>query len=259
MGRQPIFDSGMEAHSVADVRQIGTFRLYGFDEIQCFGQVEMRVVRFFAQGIHDQYFQVFQLLDFRSGDGLHVGQVREIPDAVTENLQVAVHDIDRDNFLPGYRKWKVVLHFDRLYRRRAGIAILGFKYVVKTALEVVKHASVRKNRHLALTEIERPDVIDPGGMVCMFVGEQQCIDAAAAAGQHLLAEIRAAVYHDGKIIGMDPNRYTKPGVARVCTVANRVVGADDRNALRSSRTQKINLQACYFFTKIGQFFFNRCR
>ena len=50
---------------------------------------------------------------------------------------------------------------------------------------------------VSLSEEIGPDIIDSGGVICVFVGEQNAIELMDLIGEHLLPEIRAAV--DDKI------------------------------------------------------------
>lgn len=241
----------METHLMAHMRQVGSFGPYQMYEIERFLQVEMRLMRLFAQRVDDKYLEVSQLFDFGAGDGLDIGQVGKIVDAVTESLQFSVHDLDGNNDFSGGIERLVIRDFERFDGRCARIPVDGLKNIVEALFQVADDAAVGIYRDVALFEIERADVVDTGGMVGMLVGKKDRIDARTLRSEHLLAEIRPAIDDERIAFTVYPYRNTQPFVFRVGAFANRVLASDDRNALRSSRTQKIDLQVCYFFTKIG--------
>ena len=78
-------------------------------------------------------------------------------------------------------------------------------------------------------------VIQPDYMVIMLMCEKYSIYVVLSIGKHLLSEIRPAVYQYFPIcFGSYQNRTSQPFVFWVGRQADRVVRADDRNALGSS-------------------------
>ena len=64
------------------------------------------------------------------------------------------------------------------------------------------------DRNITLPEEERPDIIQAGCMIRMFMGKKYTIKPGNRMGQHLLPEIRSAVDH--VMVGIPGNKHRNP-------------------------------------------------
>lgn len=104
------------------------------------------------------------------------------------------------------------------YGWRPGIAVLIRKNIVESPLQRSDNPRVGIDRNIPLPEEKWADIVHSRGMVGVFMGKEDRIEAGYLVCEHLLAKIRAAIHHAiiPVVIG-DHYRYTEPLVARVST------------------------------------------
>lgn len=230
--RQTGFHLGVEAHPVADMRQVCPFRAHVINKFQGFFQVEMRMVGFLAEGVYCQDPDTLQPLGFFRFDRFDVCQVGKIPEPEPEYLQSVVPGLHRCH--PMAAQTECTSFFDGVYRNRRGPGIPVFirKNIVKTPLEGSDDPRVGVNGDVALPKEKWTDIIHARRVVGMFVGKEDGIEAGYPVGEHLLPKIRAAV-HNAVIPILVGYHYgnAEPFVARVFTEANRIVAPDNGDAL----------------------------
>ena len=112
-------------------------------------------------------------------------------------------NIDRYRHFVAYFKRNIRYNFYWLNRRRARIFVLCLKNIVKSLLQISNHSRMRKNRERTLSEIKRSDVIEPGGVVGMLMGEEHGVDIGHVESidnltedRVLPVELRPRVEHD---------------------------------------------------------------
>lgn len=109
---------------------------------------------------------------------------------------------------------------------------------------MLKNIRAAVNGHVAsLEEIVGANIVEPGSMVFMSVGENHCIEAFDVFTKHLLPEIRTGIDHYAAFANSEMNRSAQPFVAKVHGGAHLAPASDDRDALRSSGAKKGDLHA----------------
>lgn len=241
----------MKPHHVADMREVCPLGAHLPDEFQRFLKVEVGMMGFLPQCIDYKYFYPFQTLHFGRVYGFNVCEVCKIANAVSENLQAVVTGINgHDPMWPQLERLPF-LHRVHHNCRGPGIAVFVGKDVVEAPAQGVGHSRVGIDGDIALPEKERPDIVNTGRMVGVFVGKEDAVEPLHIVPQHLLPEIGAAIDHVYTVIfGFDHDRYPQPLVAGVGAQANRMFAADYRDALRGSGTEESDLQQLVRFRQI---------
>ena len=155
--------------------------------------------------------QVGQLL---VGQRLHVGNVGQRPDAVAHDGQPAVHHAEGHHLYPADAERLVKTDAVQADLRYAGIFMRD---------EAVRNALLQMGGTIVLginvdvaENAERPQVVQPAHVVVVFVREQNGVEPAKRQGQHLAAEIGAAVDEDAAaVVGFEQGRRALPAVARI--------------------------------------------
>ena len=85
-------------------------------------------------------------------------------------------------------------------------------------------------------KVECSHIVQPARMILMLVREQYRIDSSHARTQHLLTEVGPRIDHNAIAAHLDHSRRAQTIVALILRSAHLAAAADDRHALRCSRT-----------------------
>ena len=231
VGGEEVVDLGVEADVVADVDQEGVLGAYAAGKLDGIIHQLVGVMGFGeAEGIDHEPFGIFQKGVFGFLDGLHVGNVGQFADAITQDGEFAVQHFDGQNVqIPDLQGLMSVylLELDGGYAR---VSVLR-----KTVGQHLQHPflSYRVGIDVDLTKLTiRSDIIHATYMVVMAVGYQDTVDPAKGVGKDLLTEIRTAVDEQARLFRLYQHGTASPFVLRIGALAYLTLAADDRHATR---------------------------
>lgn len=188
-----------------------------------------------AERVYRQDPDALQAAGLLRFDRFDVCQVGEIPEPEPENLQPVVPGLHRRH--PMAAQAECPAFFDGVYGYGGGSGVPVFirENIVKTTLKGSDYTRVGVDGDIPLPEEEWTNIVHSRRMVGVFVCKEDGIEPGYPVGQHLLAEIRAAVHYAiiPVLIG-DHNGHAEPLVARVFAQANRMVTPDYGDALGGS-------------------------
>ena len=143
-----------------------------------------------------------------------------------------MHHLEREN--------GDVAHLQRLVGFD-GLQVEQWHTRVEVLPEAIRHGGVeRRGRPFVGIDIDgaedakRPDVVDAGHMVVVYVCEQHGIDALEVEGHDLLPEVGAAVYEHPGGICLYECRRAQPVVAGVVAPAHFATAAHSGNSPRGA-------------------------
>ena len=240
---------GMQADVVGHVREVGLARGNAGDERKGFGHVEMGIMLRKAERVDDEHLHAPEFFDLGTFDGLEIGQVRQLAEAVARDGE-AVGVVPRngnDLQLPHPERPGDV-DLMQLDFGHAAVFILR-----EGIVEVLAHDAegmgcgvdvdlVHQRR--VIDKVESPHVVQPADMIFVFVREEDGVEVADARTEHLAAEIGAGVDDHTHAACLDHGRSAQAVVALVGRGANLAAAPDDRDALRGARSQKGEFHEC---------------
>ncbi len=230
--REQALDVGVAAHLVGDVRHVGTVRCQPLDHLQRLLQRHVRRVVELAQRRQDEDVEVLEQRHGLVRDGLDVGEIGDVADAVAEDRQPAVdyryrldaHAVDVDR-LGALDRVEVEVRFHA--EDREGV----LEGVPEPGAEVLHGVRRGVGRDpLLLERVEAAHVVDAGGVVGVHMRIEERVDATIVAAQHLVAEIRRRVEEEGDVVDADQRGGAESSVAWVRRATDLAVAADHRHA-----------------------------
>lgn len=209
-----------------------------------------------AKSVDHKGVDTLQLLELGVRDGLHVGDVGKVLDAIAHDRQATMHDAYRNDLhfalvacrclhgcqylaaAHGYRTIDVGLidHIvksmflnNNRYARLNGYEIDGWDSGIAHILrrEAIGHA-----RHEMVDaellgidvdvakDAERTKIVKTTHMVIVLVGDEYCVQGTEIDRQHLLTEVGTAIDKDALAMHIDDGRATQSPVARVAAGAH---------------------------------------
>ena len=226
---------------MADVREV---RLLGRGFLQHghgLGQREVRDVLLAAQGVEHDDVGIAELGAGFGANVVGIGEVAEAADAEAQHGQLVVQGPQGLHGHAQHLKGRVVaLDGVQHHAGHAGILVLG-KNVGKLLLQLAQHARLGKNGHVRfLPEVEGPNVVQPGGVVLVLVGEKQGVEVRDAGAQHLLPEIGARINYEAAPAHRQVNGHPQAVVAVVERAAHLAGAANHGHARRGARAEESN-------------------
>ncbi len=183
-------------------------RLDHLHHFQGFRKTEMREVWFNLQGVKHKYFGALQFPHGFFWDEVSIGDIAEISKAESENRQLQVKDWQR-NYGGAINREGLIIDLVERQLWQARIMIFN-KRIRKICSQLIKHGdcSVCRNLHL-LHKIKSTNVVQPGRVIAMGVGEHQSVDTFDILTQHLLTKIWTRIDHKILTIDIYLNRCAK--------------------------------------------------
>ena len=90
--------------------------------------------------------------------------------------------------------------------------------------------------------VERPQIVKPGHMIRMGMGDEKCVDLFQTQRQQLVAYVRPRIDKNVGGVCLDQNGTALPAVSRVVRITRAPSGAaDGRHTNRCSASEKRNL------------------
>ena len=163
-------------------------------------------------------------------DGLEVCGVGEVVEAVRDDGEFAVDNLERRHLDLTDAKWRIVNDRVRDQLRQSSAEMRRLEDVLEDAPEVDPRDLVREDRHRAVTEIQRPNIIKPEDVIDVAVRDQNRIELANISPKRLLAKIAGCIDEDRLARVLDQDRNPKPLVARVVRHARLTIASDRRHA-----------------------------
>lgn len=164
---------------VADMGEIGLFRLKLTDDIQGLIQAKMRGMGLESQGIEDQNIQTFQQGPTRAGDSAHIRAVGHISNAKTENVEVRVFERDGKNLLADHPKWRCINPLETKFRDEAITELIRLrtKRIGKGRANFALHFTRAKQGH-RVTQMpgDGPKVIQTEQVIRVIMSEEHSMD-----------------------------------------------------------------------------------
>jgi len=219
------------------VGQVGFVRPHPFDDLEGLVQGEMTEVGFLAQGIDHQHLDPLKAVPRLGREGVGIGDVRHGPDAESEHRQLVVDDGQRHHFHTGNVE-RIPVQIVQLHLGNARVR-MGVEDVFELPPERLLHAGHGVDVHVPLLpEVEGADVIEPGHVVLVLMGEQDRIEGLDLVPQHLLTEVRPRIDDEGaralrSVLPVHLEQGARPGavVPRIGGRAHRAIAGNDRDTL----------------------------
>ena len=183
-----------------------------------------------AKGIHHQQFGSFHICIFLLGNRLHVGNIGQGTDTITQDGQFAVHHLNRHDVQVADTEGFMFVDLMQSDGRHSRITVL-----CKTVRQHLEHtlSGNRISIDIDLAKLTiRTDIIHATYMVVMAVGYQDTVDPAKGFGKDLLTEIRTAVDEQARLFRLYQHGTASPFVLRIGALAYLTLAADDRHATR---------------------------
>ena len=213
----------VQTGGVAHVDQEGAGTAQLFGEFYGFGNGLVRVVRGVAQAVHDERPDALQQGKLVRRQCLHVRDVGQRSYAEPENGQAAVHDAQRQN--SGIADTELLARPDAVQADLGNARIFVFRKTVGDALLQMCGAEVFGiDIHIA-EDAQGAEIVQSAYVVIVLVRDEYGVDGPEVKGEHLLAEVRSAVYQDAfPAVAFHQGRCPQPAVVQV------VGGADGTGA-----------------------------
>ena len=225
---------GVEADVVADVDQEGVFGAYAAGKLDGIIYQLVGVMGFGeAEGIDHEPFGIFQKGVFGFLDGLHVGDIGQFADAITEDGEFAVQHFDGQNVQVTDLQGLMGIYLMELDGGYAGVSVFR-----KTVGQHLQHPflSYRVGIDVDLTKLTvGADIIHAAHMVVMAVGDQDAVNLTERLGQDLGPEVGSAVDQHACLFGFHQYRTACPLIPGVLTPAHLALAPDYRYPTRCSR------------------------
>lgn len=149
-----------------------------------------------------------------------------------------MHHTQRKDFNILHTERIACRYFVKLQLRNTWILVLG-ETIRHTLYQMVQAIPLRINTYIAKAR-ERAQIIDSAYMVIVLVREQNTIQFPERAVQHLLPEIRTAIYQYARTaVTLDENGSPQPLVTHIGRAANFAGTAQLRNACTCSCPQEM--------------------
>ena len=211
-----------------------------FNHLEGFGQTEVGKVFLFPQSVNHQYLHTFQLIQFFRLDTVGIGHIPQPSDPVTQHGHVLVHRLDRHHLHAAHaERWLVAR---KLVNHRLGQTgkLVRRKDIMVVALNGRAGNPVAIEVHLLILHIvERPDVVQPGHVVPVGMGDKDALQMHHLLPQHLVPEVGANVNQDIlPRVGHHKSRRAQMLVMPVIRLAYSTPTGNNGHSHRSTRSQK---------------------
>lgn len=184
-----------------------------------------------AQGIQHQHGRAFDQLFLVGRDGIGIGDVSEVPDAETQYRHFIMEYLHGQKRQIPHLKKLVLFNGVHIYFRDTRVLML-FEHVIELALEGLQGlAGAVYIDGLFSYKIKAPDVVHPGDMVFVAVGENQSVEMLYPATKHLLAEIGTGIDDEVGVVLLNQDRTAEAFVAGIGGVTDFAGTSYDGNAL----------------------------
>lgn len=196
---------GMQAGLVTHMYQIGLLRAH----LLCkrYGIIN-RLMRSMCEGtkrIHYQHIDTTQGLIRCLGSRKHVGHKAQRTDAIAQNGQHAMHNLQGQYLDSLNGKWAIGLDGMKVQTGNAGI-----EYLLEQIGEAFAKMRTRGpiGKDIDITEAaEGAQVIYTSRVIVVLVGEKYSIQTVEGYSQHLLTKVGATVDQDACIVGFYQYRH----------------------------------------------------
>ena len=192
-----------------EVGKEGTIWFDLFDVLESFVQTEMGRVWFDPDTIQDKDVETLQSGDRLLRNKIQIRRVCKVVEAIRDHRQLAVDHFERRNF-QAVADAKRRVRIDRVRDQlgQAAAKMNRFEYVLENPPEIDPRDLVRKDRHRAKAEVERPYVIESEDVIDVTVGDENRVDPLDLRPQRLLAKIDRCIDEDLVVIVL--NEYRDP-------------------------------------------------
>ena len=223
VGREILAAVPVQAGGMAHVDQIGAGAAQLFGQFEGFGDGLVCVVRGVTQPVHDERPDALQQGQLVRRQCFHVRDIGYRSYAESENRQTAVHDAQRQD--SGIADAELLVRPDAVQAdlRDTGIFVLR-KAVGDAFFQMCGTEVFGVDIHIA-EDAQGAEVVQSAYVVVVLVCDKHGIDGLEVEREHLLPEIRSAVYQDAlPAVALYQCRGPQPPVVRV------IGGADGASA-----------------------------
>ena len=194
----------------------------------------MRVMGLLTQGVDHQYLGTLNIRNLTLVDGLHIGDISQRTNAVTQYGQVVMHHLEGKDGKVANAESLVLMDLVELDGGNARIAVLG-----KAVWQHLEHAlagyGVGIDIDFAKLTIGT-DVVHAAHVVVVGVGDEDAVNLAEGLRHDLLTEVWATVDEQSRLLRLDECRTAQALVVRVGAAAGIALAADGGHATRCSRS-----------------------
>ena len=234
VGGQGGIDLCMAANVVAGVDEPGLAGPYPTRKGNSLVEGLMGVMRLLAQGVDHQGVAALEIGNLLFGNGFHVGDISQRTNAVTQNGQVVVHDLEGNDVEVANAESLVLVNLVELDGRDARIAVLG-----KAVWQHLEHASAGDGVRIDIDFTKLtvgPDVVHAAHVVVVGVGDEDAVNLAEGLRHDLLTKVGTTVDEQSRLLRLDECRAAQTLVVRVGAATGIALAADGGHATRCSRS-----------------------
>ena len=231
-GGQRGVDLGMTADVVAGMDEP---RLAGpYPTGKGYGLVErlVGVMGLLAQGVDNEGVAAFDIGNLTLVDGFHIGDVGQRTDAVAQDRQVMVHDLEGNDVEVANAEGLVLVNLVELDGGNTWIAVLG-----KAVRQHLEHASAGYGVGIDIDFTKLAigtDIVHAAHVVVVGVGDEDAVNLAEGLRHDLLTEVGATVDEQARLFRLDECRAAQALVVRVGAAAGIALAADGGHTTRCS-------------------------
>ena len=187
---------------MADVDQEGMLGAYAAGKLDSIIHQLVGVMGFSeAEGIDHEPFGTFQIGVFGFLDGLHVGDIGQFANAITQDGEFTVQHFDGEDVEISDLQGFMGIYLMESNGRHSGVSVFR-----KTVGQHLQHPFLgyRVGIDIDLTKLtKRADIIHAAHMVVVAVGDQDAVNLTKRLGQDLGPEIRSAVDQHACLFGLN--------------------------------------------------------
>lgn len=179
---------------------MGQVRTAGFevgDVGERFFEAEVRGVRFDTDTVEHEHVEIAKSVHRSGRYDLEIGRVGEIVESIGDDGQFAVDDLDRRHLDPiADAEWRKRLDRVRDQLRQPAAEMRRFKDVFEYPTQVGPRDLISINAHRAMSEIQRPYIVEPENVIDVAMRQHHGIQPIDAGTQCLLAKIDRRIDED---------------------------------------------------------------
>lgn len=237
MWRKLSTNFGIEAHLVADMREIGFARSNSLHNLKSLRKTEMGEVLGLAERIDNKDVNTFELVELVGVDMVGVSDIAQTPYTIAQNGQSLVHGFDGND--RDAAKMQLLIACE-LMKSGFGQAweLVVVEYIMIISLDGNAGLMVAEDIHLlVLYIVEGADIIDATNMIAVGMGDKNSIKMRDMLAEHLLAEVGTDINENiVAAVGFDKGRSAQMPIMPVVRGANRALTSNYGYPLRGTRT-----------------------